>query len=149
MTEYVYHEGLYSSDVDDVSVFRRRMEDLPLSGKKASLTELVKAEGAGGCRRGQYSRKVRQRHGKFDKKGDPNLPPYKFNSPNKADGFNLDVIQLRIDKPLDETDWAAGYRMDLWFGPDANALGTTSTGIDAGADCAAGTALSVAVQLTA
>jgi Putative beta-barrel porin-2, OmpL-like. bbp2 len=60
--------------------------------------------------------------------GNGNLPPYKFNSENKADGFNLDVIQLRIDKPLDEADWAAGYRVDLWFGPDANALNTTSTG---------------------
>jgi hypothetical protein len=35
---------------------------------------------------------------------------------------------LRIDKPLDEGDWAAGYRADFWFGPDANTLGTTSTG---------------------
>jgi hypothetical protein len=58
--------------------------------------------------------------------GNANLPPYRFNSPSKADGFNLDVIQLRIDKPLDESDWAAGYRADLWFGPDANALGTSS-----------------------
>jgi hypothetical protein len=56
--------------------------------------------------------------------GDKNPPPYKFNGPDKADGFNLDVIQLRIDKPLDEQDWAAGYRADLWFGPDANTLGT-------------------------
>ena len=62
--------------------------------------------------------------------GNANLPPYRFNSQNKADGFNLDVIQLRIDKPLDESDWAAGYRADLWFGPDANALGTSSTGIN-------------------
>ena len=61
--------------------------------------------------------------------GNANLPPYKFNGANKADGFNLDVIQLRIDKPLDEQDWAAGYRADFWFGPDANTLGTTSTGM--------------------
>jgi len=61
--------------------------------------------------------------------GNGNLPPYKFNSANKSDGFNLDVVQLRIDKPLDESDWAAGYHMDLWFGPDANTLRTTSTGI--------------------
>jgi hypothetical protein len=54
------------------------------------------------------------------------VPPYRFNSPSKADGFNLDVIQLRIDKPLDESDWSAGYRADLWFGPDANSLGTSS-----------------------
>ena len=58
--------------------------------------------------------------------GNANLPPYKFNSASKADGFNLDVIQLRIDKPLSESDWAAGYRADLWFGPDANTLGTSS-----------------------
>jgi hypothetical protein len=60
--------------------------------------------------------------------GDNNLPPYKFDNTRKADGFNLDVIQLTIDKPLDEADWAAGYRADLWFGPDANTLRTTSTG---------------------
>jgi len=62
--------------------------------------------------------------------GNANVPPYKFDSVNKADGFNLDVIQLRIDKPLDEQDWAAGYRADFWFGPDANVLGTSSTGIN-------------------
>ncbi len=54
--------------------------------------------------------------------GNGNLPPYKFNDENKADGFNLNVVQLRIDKPLDEADWAAGYRVDLWFGPDANSI---------------------------
>jgi hypothetical protein len=62
--------------------------------------------------------------------GNAFVPPYKFNSPSKADGFNLDVVQLRIEKPLDETDWAAGYRVDLWFGPDANALNTTSTSLN-------------------
>jgi hypothetical protein len=62
--------------------------------------------------------------------GNANLPPYKFNSTRKADGFNLDVIQLRIDKPLDEQDWAAGYRADFWFGPDANTLGTSSLGVN-------------------
>jgi hypothetical protein len=59
--------------------------------------------------------------------GDANVPPYKFNSPSKADGFNLDVIQLRIEKALDESEWASGYRVDLWMGPDANTLGTSST----------------------
>ena len=59
--------------------------------------------------------------------GNANNPPYKFGGESKADGFNLDVIQLRIDKPLDEQDWAAGYRADLWFGPDANTLGTQSS----------------------
>ena len=58
--------------------------------------------------------------------GNANSPPYKFGGAGKTDGFNLDVIQLRIDKPLDEQDWAAGYRADFWFGPDAKILGTDS-----------------------
>jgi hypothetical protein len=48
---------------------------------------------------------------------------YRFGQ-GKADGFNLDVVQLTIAKPLDEAEWSAGYRADLWFGPDANALNT-------------------------
>jgi hypothetical protein len=58
--------------------------------------------------------------------GNGRLPDYKFGGAGKADGFNLDVVQLRIEKPLDESEWAAGYRVDLWFGPDANTLGTQS-----------------------
>jgi len=53
------------------------------------------------------------------------VPNYKFNE-GKADGFNLDVVQLSIAKPLAETDWAAGYKVDLWFGPDASVLNTGS-----------------------
>src|SRR5215471_16397200 len=56
--------------------------------------------------------------------GDQRLPDYRFGGSSKADGFNLDVVQLRIEKPLDETEWAAGYRIDLWAGPDADSLGT-------------------------
>ena len=59
--------------------------------------------------------------------GNARLPDYKFGGSSKADGFNLNVIQLRIEKPLDEAEWAAGYRVDLWAGPDANTLGTQST----------------------
>src|SRR6266699_2266615 len=58
--------------------------------------------------------------------GNDRLPDYKFGGASKADGFNLNVVQIRIEKPLDEAEWAAGYRADLWFGPDANVLGTTS-----------------------
>lgn len=57
--------------------------------------------------------------------GNANLPPYAFGA-GKADGFNLNVVQLSIAKALDESEWAAGYRADLWCGPDANALGTLS-----------------------
>jgi hypothetical protein len=58
--------------------------------------------------------------------GNGNLPAYRFNSSSKADGFNLDVVQVRFEKALDESEWAAGYRVDLWAGPDANFLGTRS-----------------------
>jgi hypothetical protein len=48
-----------------------------------------------------------------------------FHGPAKHDGFNLDVIDLTISKALDESEWAAGYKAELWFGPDA---GTYATG---------------------
>ena len=68
--------------------------------------------------------------------GNARLPDYKFGGSSKADGFNLNVVQLRIEKPLDEAEWAAGYRVDLWAGPDANVLGTQSTGFGSGRDFA-------------
>lgn len=68
--------------------------------------------------------------------GNAFAPPYKFGGPDKADGFNLNVVQLTIAKPLDESDWAAGYRVDLWFGPDANTLGTQSTLASSASDIA-------------
>ncbi len=58
--------------------------------------------------------------------GNAFLPDYKFGGSSKADGFNLNVVQLRIEKPLSEEEWAAGYRVDLWAGPDANVLNTAS-----------------------
>ena len=56
-----------------------------------------------------------------------NNPAYSFGGRNKADGFNLDAVNLTIEKPLDEAAWAAGYKVDLLFGPDANALATASS----------------------
>jgi hypothetical protein len=55
-------------------------------------------------------------------------PPYAFGGASKADGFNLNVVQLTIAKALDESEWAAGYRADLWFGPDAVTLGSQYSG---------------------
>lgn len=49
----------------------------------------------------------------------------------KQDGFNLDVIDLTVSKSLDEGEWAAGYKAELWFGPDAAAYGSSSTAINA------------------
>jgi hypothetical protein len=60
--------------------------------------------------------------------GNQNLPPYAFSS-GKADGFNLDVVKLTLEKPVDQADnWGAGYKVDLVMGPDANGLNTSSTG---------------------
>lgn len=58
--------------------------------------------------------------------GNANNPPYSFGGASKADGFNLNVVDLALDKPLDESEWASGYHAELWFGPDANTLGTQS-----------------------
>jgi hypothetical protein len=60
--------------------------------------------------------------------GNANNPNYFGNNANKADGFNLNVVDVTIAKPLDASQWAAGYHIELWMGPDAAALGTQSTG---------------------
>lgn len=58
--------------------------------------------------------------------GNANNPGYSFGGPSKADGFNFNVVQLSIAKPLEEGQWSAGYQVDLWFGPDASTLATQS-----------------------
>jgi hypothetical protein len=64
--------------------------------------------------------------------GNANTPPYAFGGPGKADGFNLNVVKLTIEKPIDAKDeWGAGYKVDLIFGPDADALATQSSGLAA------------------
>lgn len=59
--------------------------------------------------------------------GNANLPGRSFDGPAKQDGFNLDAVNLVLEKPLGEEEWSAGYKVDLLFGPDANTLGTLST----------------------
>jgi len=56
---------------------------------------------------------------------DANPAPYIYNQ-GKSDGFNLNKVKLRIERPLDEAQWSAGYRADLLFGPDANIFGSQS-----------------------
>lgn len=43
-----------------------------------------------------------------------------YDGVDKKDGFNLNVVKLSLEKPLDEGQWAAGYKVDMLFGPDAN-----------------------------
>jgi len=57
--------------------------------------------------------------------GNERVPNYVYNDPSKNDGFNLNVIDLTIEKALDEAQWAAGYKVQLWFGPDATTFGST------------------------
>ena len=54
-------------------------------------------------------------------------PGYAFGA-GKADGFNLNAVDIALDKPMDESPWAAGYHVELMFGPDATPgqAGTTS-----------------------
>src|SRR4051812_21212056 len=50
--------------------------------------------------------------------GNANLPPYAFGGSSKADGFNLNVVRLVLEKPIDAgaDAWSAGYKADLIFG---------------------------------
>ena len=57
--------------------------------------------------------------------GGASVAPVAFQGPNKSNGFNLNVVDLALDKPEDEGPWAAGYHVELWLGPDAATLGTT------------------------
>jgi hypothetical protein len=45
-------------------------------------------------------------------------PPYAY-SGGKADGFNLNSVDIALDRPQDEGLWAAGYHVELQLGPDA------------------------------
>jgi hypothetical protein len=61
--------------------------------------------------------------------GNANVPTYAFGGSSKADGFNLNVVKMTLEKPFEATDsWAAGYKVDLIYGPDANTLFTQSSG---------------------
>jgi len=54
--------------------------------------------------------------------GNANLPVYTPNGvqgASKADGFNLDVVAITLNKPVGEGEWGAGYNATLLFGPDA------------------------------
>ncbi len=61
--------------------------------------------------------------------GNANTPTYAWGGPGKADGFNLNVVKISLEKPVDAADvWGAGYKVDLLAGPDASAFATQSTG---------------------
>ena len=62
--------------------------------------------------------------------GTKDAPLYAYGGAAKADGFNLNVVKLSLAKSAEASEgWAAGYDVDLLFGPDANALHTQSSGV--------------------
>jgi putative OmpL-like beta-barrel porin-2 len=50
--------------------------------------------------------------------GNANPAPYSFNV-GKQDGFNLNAIDLSLEKALDDEQWSAGYKVEIFLGPDA------------------------------
>lgn len=60
--------------------------------------------------------------------GNGTVPGFAYNA-GKQDGFNLDVVKVTIERPLDEGQWSAGYKVDTVWGPDANGLATQSGGV--------------------
>lgn len=52
-----------------------------------------------------------------------------FDGDAKQNGFNLNVVKVQLDNAPDQGVWDAGYRIGLLFGPDANLLAITSTGL--------------------
>jgi hypothetical protein len=60
--------------------------------------------------------------------GNANPPAFAFNTPSKQDGFNVNVVNVVIEKPLDEGTWSAGYKVDLLFGPNAVGYNASANG---------------------
>jgi len=62
--------------------------------------------------------------------GGPNVPLSSF---TKNDGFSLNAVDVAIDKPEDDSPWAAGYHIEWMVGPDSvvttTALVPANTGI--------------------
>ncbi len=46
------------------------------------------------------------------------------NSFAKNDGFSLNAVDIAVDKPEDDSPWAAGYHVEWMVGPDAVVAGT-------------------------
>lgn len=51
--------------------------------------------------------------------GNGALPGRSFTDGVGQDGFNLDVVSLTVSKSIDDSEWAAGYTFQGWYGPDA------------------------------
>jgi hypothetical protein len=53
--------------------------------------------------------------------GTANIAPYSFNN-GKQNGVNIDAVDIKLAKPIEEGKWSAGYVAELNYGPDATAI---------------------------
>jgi hypothetical protein len=58
--------------------------------------------------------------------GNANMPGRTYDGTDTQDGFNLNVVSITFAKPLDESEWAAGYTVQTLLGPGATKRGTRS-----------------------
>ena len=58
--------------------------------------------------------------------GNANMPGRTYDGTDTQDGFNLNVVSITFAKPLDESEWAAGYTVQTLMGPGAVKRGTRS-----------------------
>lgn len=43
-------------------------------------------------------------------------------APSHYNGFNLEFLELRLERPLDAAAWSSGYKVEMWYGQDADWL---------------------------
>src|SRR6267142_6937582 len=48
-------------------------------------------------------------------------PNYYYGQPGNS--INLNVVDIAIDKPMDESPWASGYHVEFFVGPVAQSMG--------------------------
>jgi hypothetical protein len=62
--------------------------------------------------------------------GSTTVPVTENNTGGVIDGFSMNVVDIALDKPLDDSPWASGYHIDFNAGQSAlNALNGSSAGI--------------------
>lgn len=68
--------------------------------------------------------------------GHANMPGRTYDGADTQDGFNLNVVSITFAKPLDESEWSAGYTVQTLMGPGAVKRGTRSIAGGPGGDFA-------------
>jgi hypothetical protein len=57
----------------------------------------------------------------FTPNGNGTTPNYYYGQPGNS--INLNVVDIAIDHPMDESPWASGYHVEFFVGPVGNAMG--------------------------